>query len=177
MADVIESGEMPGEESGGTPQELTFEAWHAGQDESVKALLDGHVRGLKSALESERSQRQELAKQIKELSKGMDEGSQARAALAGMSGKLEEFEQQLAAYDVLSAAGVSNLRLAYLAAREAGAVRKDGTLDLEAVKGQFPELFAAKKPVPPGNAGAGANGAPTVSGGIDELIRRKAGRR
>jgi hypothetical protein len=178
MAEMNEQGGMPGE-SDGTPQNegLTFEQWAAGQDDGVKALLDGHVKGLKSALETERGQRQELAKQIKELSKGMEEGSQAREALAAMSGKLETFEQQLAAYDALSAAGVSNLRLAYLAAREAGAVRQDGTVDLDGLKSQFPELFAVKKPTPPGNAGAGAGTANGGQTGMNAFIRAAAGRK
>jgi len=177
MADNSNQGGMP-EQDGGTPQNdqpVTFEAWLGNQDDAVKGLIDTHVSGLKSALDGERAQRKELANQLKTLSKDLEKGSQARDALESLTGKMEQFEQQLAAYDALSTAGVTNLKLAYIAAREAEAIRKDGTVNLETLKAQYPELFKKASP-PPGDAGAGTgNGAPS-SKNMNDFIRAAAGR-
>ena len=50
-----------------TPE--SFEKWLVDQPETVKELFDSHIDGLKSALDSERSGRKELEKQLKNLSK------------------------------------------------------------------------------------------------------------
>lgn len=171
--------------TGGTPENQqqttdaappTFDAWLEGQDETVRGLIDGHVAGLRSALDSERSQRKELAKALKDASKDLEEGSKAREALESLSGRLEAHEQQVAAYEVLSQAGVADLRLAYIAAREAGFVRKDGTVNVEQLREQHPALFKART-MPQGNAGsgAGANGVPPTKD-MNAFIRLASGR-
>ena len=178
MADINQGG-TPDNQDGGTPQNndqpVTFESWLGNQDDAVKGLVDTHVSGLKTALDSERAQRKELAGQLKTLSKDLEKGSQARDALESLTGKMEQFEQQLAAYDALSTAGVTNLKLAYIAAREAEAIRKDGTVNLETLKAQYPELFKKQTP-PPGGAGAGTGSQPPpTKGDMDALIRQVAG--
>lgn len=167
----------PGTGGGGeTPsQEVTFTDWLEQQPEDVRGLIGSHTSGLKSALDSERSQRKELAKALKDVTKELDEGTQARESLEALTGKMEQYEQQIGAYDALSAAGVTNLRLAWIAAREAGAIDKKGNVNLETLKAEYPELFKAQR-TPPGNAGAGAGQQPPqATGGMDALIRKKAG--
>lgn len=176
MADVdgvVDGGVTPG--AGETP--VTFDEWMAAQDETVRGLLETHVAGLKNALKSEREQRGELQKALKDATKELEQGTAARGRLEELSGRLDGYEQQIAAYDVLQAAGVTNLKLAWIAAREAGAVDKNGNVALETLKAEFPELFNQKRVPAPGNAGAGTQAAaPSAGSTVDDLIRRKAGR-
>ena len=63
-------------QQGGTP--ATFEAWLAGQADEAKSLYEAHTQGLRSALETERQQRKDLAHQLREATKGLQEGSAVR---------------------------------------------------------------------------------------------------
>jgi len=165
-----EPGEMP---NGGGETPLTFDSWLEGQGDDIKTLIGDHTSGLKSALQSERDQRTELAKALKDATKGLEEGSQA---LDGLSAKLETHEQQIAFYETATAAGVTNLKLAWLAARGTGAIDKRGNVNIQTLKADYPELFK-KAPVPPGNGGngTGANGLPSGED-MNAFIRTAAGR-
>lgn len=168
------NGETP--EGGGANQaSLTFDGWLGSQADEVKTLITSHVAGLKSALDSERKQRNELTKSLKDATKDMEAGTKAREALEGLTSRMEEQEAQLAFYDTATAAGITNLKLAWIAAREADAIDKRGNVNLETLKQAYPELF--KKPVPPpGNAGAGqGNGLPGKKD-MNNFIRAAAGR-
>lgn len=173
-------GEMPQNNDGGAGGEThapTFETWLQGQSDEIKGLITTHTAGLKSALDSERNQRKDLARALKDATKDLETGTEARKALEGLTAKLEDQEKQLAFYDAATSAGVSNLRLAWIAAREAGAVDKAGNVNMETLKKEYPELFK-KAPPPPGNAGAGANGQQLPgqrTAGMDALIRQVAG--
>lgn len=176
MADVNDAGVTPA--AGETPADdnnLTFDGWIAGQADEVRGLIDGHVAGLKTALSSERQQRKELQAALRDATKELEQGTEARAQLEGLAEKLELYEQQIGAYDALMTAGVTNVRLAWIAAREAGAIDKRGNINLETLKAEYPELF--KRPLPPGNAGAGTQTPPTGATSVDDMIRQKAGRR
>lgn len=163
-------GEKPG--NGGTP--ATFDSWLGNQDETVRTLIDTHVSGLKTALASEREQRKELAKELKRAAKGASDEVQTQ--LEDLSSRLEKYELQVQFYEVAAAAGVSNPKLAYLAAREGGFIDKDGDVKMDAFRAEYPELF--KKTVPPSNAGAGTDqGAPGAEKDMNAFIRRSAGRR
>lgn len=173
MADQPQ-GEMPQGDGGGMP--LDFNGWIEQQDETIKSLVTSHIGGLKTALQSERQQRTELAKALKEATKGLEEGSQARDALTQLSTKLEGHEQQLAFYEVATAAGVKNLRLAWLAAKEAGAVDQRGNVNLQSLKTDYPELFGTPQLRPSGNAGNGAGSGAPGGKSMDNFIRTVAGR-
>lgn len=134
---------------------VSFEAWLAQQDEQTRALLDEHVRGLKSALESERQRARELQRQLREAAKLAEEGTQLRAQIDEMSRRVSETETQARFYDEAHAAGVSNLRLAYLAAREAQLINKRGETDWSRLRQLYPELFSRRSSVV---AGAGMSG-------------------
>lgn len=172
MADSVDeqTGVTPG--TGETP--VTFEGWLAAQDETARGLIDGHVAGLKNALQSERGQRSELQKALKEATKELEQGTTARTKLEEVAGKMEAYEQQIAAYDTLQAAGVTNLKLAWIAAREAGAVDGRGNVNVETLKASFPELFKTK-PAAPGNAGVGGS-SQTGQRSMNTFIRKAAGR-
>jgi hypothetical protein len=164
-----------GQQQEGTEAPLDFETWLAAQDEATKGLLDGHTKGLKGALDAERTQRKEFERQLRDAAKKLDKESETRKALEEQADKLGELEQQTAFYDAAHVAGVTNLRLAYLAARDAGLVDGSGRCDMGRLKAVAPELFGAAR-MPAGNAGAGTQQPPQQKGSMNDFIRRAAGR-
>jgi|GEM_PF-1526226 len=168
-------GETPEEEEEQTFD--SFDEWIEAQDDTVQNLINNHIGNLRSALDSERNQRRELSRQLRELSEQMEEGSEMQQQLDQVSNRLSEMERQAVFYEAIHAAGATNLRLAYLAASEAGLLDDEGNVDTEALKSQFPELFRQPKPkLPAGNAGSGAGQPPPQPFDMNAEIRRKAGR-
>lgn len=154
----------------------TWEQWLERADEPTRALYEQHTAGLKSALIDERRQRGDLAAQLREAVKGEGLSAQLKADLETALRHSEEAEQRASFFEESLVQGVANARLAYLAAREIEAVDKKGRVNWDALKSAFPELFKPKStPPPPGNAGAGTQAPPPV-GGMNDFIRRAAGR-
>jgi hypothetical protein len=160
---------------GGQDQQVTFEGWLGEQPEEVRGLIDGHIAGLKSALQDEREQRKALAKQLREATKKLEEGSEAREALEGLTANLEDASRRAEFYETVGNAGVTNLKLAWIVAREANLIDGQGNVNLSALKEQFPELFKPSTP-PKGNAGSGVGQEGTPTKGMNSFIRRAAGR-
>lgn len=173
------AGGATGGAGGGTPQggaqPGTFEAWLAGQDEAVKGLLTQHTAGLRSALESERTQRSELAKQLKEIKP--EKGSEAEKSLQELQGKLEAAERraQFAEDAHKPEIGCVNAKAAWALAMAEGLFDGRGNPNWAALKQMAPELFTTPGAAR-GNAGAGTGQAPQPAGGMNEFIRRAAGR-
>jgi hypothetical protein len=153
-------------------ENVTFEGWLEKQDETVKGLLTSHTTGLKSALDSERKARGDAEKQIRELAKKAEKGSESEASLTKMADQLKALETQTGFFDKAHAAGVRNLRLAYLAASQAGLVSDRGECDFSKLRTEYPELFVS---APPANAGSGTQAPPTKTS-MNDQIRRAAGR-
>ncbi len=154
---------------------LTWEGVLGTLTEEQQGLHAAHTAGLKSALDSERGQRRDLAAQLKEATKGLEEGSDARTRLEEATAALELAERKVGFAEEAVKAGVVNVRLAWLAAEEAGVFDRRGNVDWEALRGGFPELFG-KKAAPAGNAGAGTGGDPPGAADMNAFIRRSAGR-
>lgn len=138
---------------GGAP---TFETWYGGLDAATKALLDGHTSGLKNALDAERNERKSLSSKLADLQKGAEKGSDLEKQLSELQANLKGHEAQSAFYDAAHANGVTNLKLAWLAANEAKLVTDKG-VDWAAFKTQFPELFRVVA-LPTGATNPGNNG-------------------
>jgi hypothetical protein len=158
---------------------LTFDKWLEGQPDEIKDLLGDHTAGLKSALETERSERKSLSAQLKALSKNTGDGDELKTKLDELSGKVEETDSRATFFEQAHEAGVKNLRLAYLAAKEFDIYSKrTGEWDFGKLKTLAPELFATnqKAPVPSGNAGSGAGQSGVASPSVNNVIRRMAGR-
>lgn len=155
-----------------------FGAWLDAQPEPIKALANQHTAGLKTALDAERAQRKELTKQLSELSRAAQEGSEAKKQLDAMAAKLTEAEQRDAFTEAALKVSVDPkaIKLAYIAAKQDGLISDKGKADFEALKASYPQLFIqAPKPVAPTATVAGG-----VSGGaildMNGAIRRAAGR-
>ncbi len=162
------------EPAGETPQD--FEAWLATQAEDVKALYESHTSGLKSALKSERERNAQLAGDLRDAaSKATGE---AKAQLDELAKKAEAESKRADFYEQAAGAGCSDLKLAWLAAREMDAFDRHGNPDVAAVKAAHPSLFA-RPHVADARAGKGAtqggNGH-TGAAAINDAIRRAAGK-
>lgn len=167
-----QQGEQKGEQ-GQAP--ASFEAWLAAQGEESRQLVTGHISKLQGALSDERTQRRTLAKQIDDLSKQAEQGSQLRGQLEKLSADFEGMSRKTAFYES-APAEVTNLRLAWLVANDAQLVDAQGKTDWAKLRATAPELF--KRVTPPAHAGAGAK-----QGGVDDgrsmnaFIRAAAGRK
>ena len=160
---------------GQTQTPPTFDAWLSGQDDGVKGLIDGHVKGLRTALESERGERKNLEKQVRDLAKASDKDSDAQKRLTEIADQLSETDRRAGFYESAHAAGVTNLKLAYTVAVQDEMFDRHGNANMERLKQAYPELFGgARQTTPAGNAGAGHNTQP--AGGMNDFIRRAAGR-
>lgn len=165
--------------NGGTPAPETpasFEAWLLTQDETVRGLYENHTKGLKSALDSERTQRGELAKQLKEAAGKAEKGSELEKALNDATARAEMAERQAAFYVDASKPeiGCSNARAAFAIAQADGLFDRRGNPDWAAIKAAAPELFGHR--VAAGNAGAGTNKPADPARSMNAYIRRAAGR-
>ena len=168
-----------GETSAGgeTPTWANYEEWLGQQSENVRKLVTEHFGGLKNALESERTERKKLAGDLKKAAAEMEAGSKARDALETTSARLEAAERQTVFYEQATRPeiGCTNVRLAYMAAREADAIDGKGRINWEVLKKDFPELF--RKPAPPAaNAGTGTRTQPLTGFDMNAEIRKAAGR-
>lgn len=119
----------------------------------AQAAFDAKVTGLKSALKSERERNAELAGGLRDAA--AKAGGEAKAQLEEMAGKVEAEAKRAGFYEAAAGAGCTNLKLAFLAAREFDLFDRKGAPDLDALKAQMPELFA-RPHVPDAKAGAGA---------------------
>lgn len=161
-----------GQGAGAAP--LQFDAWIAGQPPEIKTLLDGHISGLKTALGSERERNKTLEKDLREMASKAEKGSDAEKQLSALANQVKEAGQKSGFYESAVQAGVTNLKLAYMAAVNDGLFKKDGAPDFEALKKNYPELFRAAGGGT-NNAGSGASGEPVSKQTMDGYIRAKIG--
>ena len=147
------------EDASGTPAaELTFETWYAGLEAPAKRLFAAHIAGLKTALDTERTNRAALAKQLTDASTRL-EAAERRAAFAEDAIKPE--------------IGCTNVKAAFALATAEDLFDRHGRPDWNALKATAPELFR-KPTVGSADGGAGTNQGPKLD--MNTLIRRAAGR-
>lgn len=160
---------------GGTQSALTFETWQAALPEDQRNLIDGHTKGLKSALESERGTRKDLEKQLRDLAKKAEAGSDAQGQLTKLADELQGADRKADFYEAAHAAGVKNLKLAYTVATTDEMFDKHGRVNFDEMKKTYPELFATAA-APRGDAGSGTQGQQTAPVDMNANIRKAAGR-
>jgi len=161
-------------DAGGGASKLVFEEWMSDQGDDVKEMFDGHIQGLKSALASERENRKKLEKEVRKLASDLEKGSEAESRLEALADEMGEIDRKATFYEAAHAAGVKNLKLAYYTAIQDELFDKSGKVDFEVMRSQFPELFRVV--VTPGNAGEGRDDGLPARSGMNEFIRRSAGR-
>jgi len=163
---------------GGETLPVTYETWYAALDEAPKTLMDTHIAGLKSALNSQSEQRKALAKQLRDATGKLEKGSEVRKSLETMTAKLEIAEERLQFFEDAGKPeiGCSSPKLAYLAAKEGDFFDGRGNVNWTTLKENYPELFVKPK-LAPASAGAGAGQTGGVKGtGMNAFIRAAAGR-
>lgn len=165
------AGETPGDQQPAP----TFEAWYTGLDTATKGLFDGHVNGLRTSLSVERQERNNLAKQVKELAAKAEKGSDLEKQLIDMQTALQVSERRAAFNEdaLRPEVGCSNAKAAYALAQAEELFDRQGRPDWNALKAVAPELF--RKPGP-GNADGGAGNGNTPHLTMNDIIRRAAGR-
>lgn len=162
--------------TGEQSEALTFDGWYGKLDDKQKDMVDDHVSGLKSALTSEREERRRLSTQLKQLSKSAEEGSDFQKQLQETMGQLDEAEKKARFLEDAHGQNVSNLKLAWLAAKEEKLISRDGSVDFLKLRETAPELFERKTPTPAGNAGTGNGQAGIAKPDMSKWIRAAAGR-
>jgi hypothetical protein len=145
----------------GTPPAQTWEAWIEAQPTEVKTLYQSHTEGLRNTVQATRTERDNLARQLREATTKLEEGSEARKSLETLTGQLEATSRKAAFYEQATTKDVAcrNPKLAYLAAMEAGALDDKGAVDWAKLKAGYPELFGTPTttPTPPVNPTNPAN--------------------
>lgn len=165
--------------AGGTPDGAnnapTFDTWYGGLDATAKGLLDSHTNGLKTALQSERMQRQDLARQIADLQKSAAKGSDLEKQLTTLQASLTATERKAAFVEdaIRPEIGCVNVKAAYALAIADDLFDRQGRPDWNALKATAPELF--RKPGP-GSADGGAGNGQKQNVSMNDIIRRAAGR-
>lgn len=160
-----------------TTSEFSFEAWLGEQPEHVRKGYESHAAGLLTSLQTEREQRKEFARLVKELGPKAEKGSELEKALGETSTRLEQTERRLAFVEEASRPeiGCTNSRAAFLVAEADNLFKRSGEPDWTAIKAAAPELFASRK-APPGNAGSGNGSPPAQKGDMNAYIRGQFGR-
>ena len=159
----------------GNNQELVFDNWLDEQPDPVKKMLDGHTKGLKSALDSERESRKTLEKQLREMATKAEKGSDAETKLTQLADQISEADQKADFYEAAHAVGVTNLKLAYMVAVQDELFDRKGRVNFSSMKESYPELFGGKK-LPDGSAGDGRDDGTPGAKNMNDFIRKSAGR-
>lgn len=168
--------EPKGEEKKIEGETLTFDGWVKDQSEEVKAMLDSHTKGLKSALDSERGSRKELEKQLRDLAKKAEAGSEAEKQLTALADQQATANQRVDFYEQAHREGVTNLKLAYTVAVSEDLFDKKGNVDFAEMKKSFPELFGQASRAT-ANAGTGTGKPPSPAQNMNDFIRKASGRK
>lgn len=172
-AEQTGQGETPATDA----KPVTFEDWYKTLGPDHQEVLDTHIDGLKSALKSERDERKAVERQLRDLAKQADEGSELRSQLDRMAADAQMATAKAEFFQAGHAANVKNLRLAWLAATDAGLVdAKTGECDFGKLKQVAPELFAQKPTLGGNNAGNGATQTGAAQPSMNDWLRSAAGR-
>lgn len=168
------TGETP---AGEQKQPVSFEDWYKTLEPQQQEAIDTYTDSLKSAIKTERDAKAGYEKKIRELIKQAESGSELRGELEKMANDVQVANAKAAFFDTAHAVNVRNLKLAWLAAADAGLVdMKTGECDFGKLKDVAPELFATRL-APTANAGNGAGQTGVREPSMNDFLRQAAGRR
>lgn len=163
-----------GNVQGETSVASTWDEYLESLPENLRTMYDAHTQGLRTALVSERDQRKEMDKQLRDAIAGADEGSKLKTAMEGLQKQLEQAELRAEFAEESIKQNITNPSLAWLAVQQHDMFDRKGNVDWAALKERFPELF--KVSLPNANAGSGTNTANVPQGDMNKLIRDMANR-
>jgi hypothetical protein len=169
------AGNNTGGEGGTTQTALTFDAWHSTLPDDQKGLIEEHTKGLKNALDSERGSRKDLEKQLRDMARKAEKGSEAETQLTKMADDLQTADRRADFYESAHAAGVKNLKLAFTVASTDEMFDKRGQVNFDEMKKKYPELFGSTT-TPRGDGGSGTHNGNPPDNDMNLRIRRGAGR-
>lgn len=170
------AGQGTGQQQGqGQQSSVTFDAWLDKQDVTVKGLLNDHIKGLKTALDSERASRKDMERQLRDLAKKADDGSEAQEKLTRMADEISAADRRADFYEEAHRAGVANLKLAFIVATQDDLFDSKNRVNFDGMKKSYPELFAGTK-IPDGNAGNGTGSLDAGKNDMNSRIRGASGR-
>ncbi len=158
----------------------TYEELIAGMDAAQRQVVEAHTAGLKTALQAERAAVKKLEAKTKETQAQVDAQTKEAQAEAVAATRRAAF------YETALGQGVrrTSVRLAYVAAQDAGHIADDGAIDWDALRDQFGDLFDGRTTAPasPSRSTSAAAGAGTrtdtpATPSINQIIRTAAGRR
>jgi len=172
---VFDDEPPTGGPDGGDTTELNYDTWFGEQTQDIQGLIDGNIKNLKSALESERGTRKDLEKRLRDLAAKADKGSELEAQLNELVQAQTDANRRATFYEQAHEQGITNLKLAYIVATTEDLLTSKGGVDWVELKAQYPELFA-KAPSNRTNAGAGADDTVKPVKSMDNFIRLSAGR-
>ena len=152
---------------------LAFDEWVGKQDKDIQNLIGNRFEALENTVRSTRQERDDFAKQIKELSSKADKGSDLEKSLTELSGKLESAEKRatFAEQGIKPEIGCTNIKAAYALAVTDDLFDKSGNPDWNQIKQTAPELFRKA-----GSTDGGAGGKTPPVTDINAAIRAAAGR-
>ncbi len=157
----------------------TYDDLLAGMDAAQRQVVEAHTAGLRTALQAERAAVKKLAEQAKAVQ------AKAEAQTKDTQAQADAATRRAAFYETALAQGVrrTSVRLAYVAAQDAGHLADDGTIDWDALRDQFGDLFDGRTAPPSPSrstsaaAGAGTRQDTPATPSINQIIRNAAGRR
>jgi hypothetical protein len=176
-----DGGNQGGDNSQGEPGDNeTFESWLDSQPDEVKSkakpLYEAHVNSLKSTVKATRTERDDLSKQLKKLSKDLEEGSEAKKSLDKVTADLEAANTRADFYEEAPAHNCRNPKAAYAILRSNNLYDSRNNIDWKALQQEAPELFGEKKKViQKKTAGNGTDDAEQSNSSMNNFIRKKAG--
>lgn len=178
---------QPGDKPPVTP--ANFEEWLKLQSDDIKDLVEPQIINLKTALSSERTEHKKLLGRLAELSKQLEEGSEAKKSLGEITGQLEATQLRADFYEQASIVGITgtSIKLAWAAVGADELIEEflnhrtnkvDWNGLFERMKSDYPNLFQAQAQprVPQAHAGAGVNSQAPAPVDMNKLIVRAARR-
>jgi hypothetical protein len=169
------SGQQDQQSQQQNQQHLSWEDFVKTLPQEHQTAYESHIQNLRSALQSERTTREDLSKQLKDAMSKVQAGSDLSKQLEEIQSQLELTQRRANFLQEAMTQNVINPNLAWLAAQDTEAFDKRGNPNWDVLRTKYPELFRQGGSQTRANAGSGTNQQQTGTGGMNLLIRRAAG--
>ncbi|HEX9329583.1 MAG TPA: hypothetical protein VF915_23850, partial [Reyranella sp.] len=164
------STEEPAEEQevaqADAPKLETFEALMESLSDGHRALIEKHISGLRTALETERGDRKAAQKAIRSVQTELEQLKAGNVQVKELELRAAEAEAAATFFEEAAAYNVKrgSMRLAFLAAQDGHFFGDDGGVQWDALQARFPDLFEGSndRPAPDGALRETTGKTPTV---------------